>query len=220
MNPSLTESDRRAEYVKTMGPELGSLCHDLREESDWLQQKWSGFRELFGKGDERIELLNTVASNFFYLLHKLMFEDAMLHLCRLTDPATTRIRAGKRYVLRENLTVMGLADRIPDIALKIRVEMQARQVKKNCEFARELRNHRLVHTDLETFRNGSTRLQIFSKHIEDALGSMRALLSSIEQHYGHPPSMVAKDPWGAQSLIYHLENAVRVSRSGRPENRL
>ena len=42
-----------------MGPELGSLYHELEEEVDWLQQKWNEFRELFAKGAERIELLNT-----------------------------------------------------------------------------------------------------------------------------------------------------------------
>jgi hypothetical protein len=64
----LTEQDLRSEYVAAMGPDLGSLCHDLRKEVDWLQDKWSMFRELFSRGSERLDLLNTVASNFFYSL--------------------------------------------------------------------------------------------------------------------------------------------------------
>jgi hypothetical protein len=75
-----------AEYVQAMGADLGTLCHELRNEVEWLQFKWSEFQELFEKGAQRIDLLNTVASKFFYFLHKLLFEDAMLHLCRLTDP--------------------------------------------------------------------------------------------------------------------------------------
>src|ERR1700758_1844292 len=96
VNALLTPDERRIEYIRLMGPDLGFLCFDLREEADWLQQKWDGFRELFGSGPDRIDLLNIVASNFFFTLHRFMFEDAMLHLCRLTDPAVTHIRYGKK----------------------------------------------------------------------------------------------------------------------------
>jgi hypothetical protein len=102
-----------------MGPELGSLYHELEEEVDWLQQKWNEFRELFAKGAERIELLNTVAPNFFYMLHKLMFEDAMLHLCRLTDSSQTKVRVGKR--------VFGAKSLLYYLESAVRVETAARR---------------------------------------------------------------------------------------------
>ena len=140
----------------------GRYTHELEQEVDWLQQKWNEFRELFAKGAERIELLNTVAPNFFYMLHKLMFEDAMLHLCRLTDSSQTKVRVGKRVETRNNLSVMALADLISDNALKKRVTAQAIQVKKNCKFAREPRNRRLAHADLESFRNGADGPKILS----------------------------------------------------------
>lgn len=206
----LTEEDLRSEYVALMGPDLGSLCHDLQKEVDWLQDKWSMFQELFCSGSERLQLLNTVASNFFYCLHKLLFEDAILHLCRLTDPAETRIKVGKNVTVRKNLTVMALAHAISDPALKDRVEIQARQVKKNCEFARGLRNRRLAHADLESSRSGVSGPKILSTNVEDALKSLRNLLGGISQHYGYPPSVLVKDPFGARSLIYYLENAARA----------
>lgn len=193
-----------------MGPDVGLLYHELEEEVDWLQQKWNEFRKLFSNGPERIELLNTVASNFFYMLHKLMFEDAMLHLCRLTDSAQTKVRVGKRVETRNNLSVMALAGLISDDALKARVTAQAIQVKKNCEFAREPRNRRLAHADLESIRNGANGSKILSKHVEDALKSMEDVLGSISRYYGYPPSVLMKDPFGAQSLLYYLESAVRV----------
>jgi len=198
-----------------MGPELGSLYHELEEEVDWLQQKWNEFRDLFAKGPERLELLNTVAPNFFYMLHKLMFEDAILHLCRLTDSAQTRIRVGKKAETRHNLSVMALADLISDDALKDRVNAQSIQVKKNCEFAREPRNRRLAHADLGSFRGGAEGPKILSKHVEDALKSMHEVLGSIRQYYGYPPSVLVKDPFGAKSLLYYLESAVRVETASR-----
>jgi len=190
-----------------MGPELGHLYHELEEEVDWLQQKWNEFRELFGKGQERIDMLATVASNFFFMLHKLMFEDAMLHLCRLTDPPATK---GRR-----NLTFMALTDAVTDPALKIQVAAQLSKIEDDCEFAREPRNRRLAHADLELFRNETVGPKILSEHVEDALKSMRGLLGLISQRYGYPPSVLLKDPFGAQSLIYYLESGARAEKLRR-----
>lgn len=209
--PSLTDSERLADYVAKMGPQLGFLYHELEEEVDWLQHKWNEFSELFVKEPKQIELLNTVASNFFYMLHKLMFEDALLHLCRLTDPAETKIRVGKRVDIRKNLTVMALADAISDSVLKAWVTARVLQIKKDCQFAREPRNRRLAHADLGSLVNNTAGPKILSMHVEDALKSMRDLLNSISQHYGYPPSLVIKDPFGAQSLIYYLETGARAS---------
>ncbi len=213
MTTFLTEEDLRNEYVAVMGPDLGSLCHDLRKESDWLQDKWSMFQELFCTGPERLNLLNSVACNFFYCLHKLLFEDAMLHLCRLTDPAETKIRVGKKVTVRKNLTVMGLADAISDPGLKAKARTEAQRVKKSCEFARKLRNQRLAHTDLEAFRKGGTGVQVLNKHIVDALKSIRALLATIEQHYGRRPCASIADPWGAKALVWHLERAAEAAKN-------
>ena len=108
MHHQLTDDALRAEYIRVMGPDLGLLYSELQQDFGWLQHKWSEFLELFGRGPERIELLNVVASDFFYFLMKLLFEDTMLHLSRLTDPPKS---AG-----RETLTVMRLADQIHDPA--------------------------------------------------------------------------------------------------------
>jgi AbiU2 len=194
----------RSEYVRAMGADIGRLCHEVRDDLEWLRHKWSEFQQLFDKGQERIELLNKVASNFFYFLNKLLFEDAMLHLCRLTDPAETMGHA--------NLTLMRLAESIPDQDFRAHVGKDADEVRRKCEFARKWRDKRLAHTDLTSFRNehASPLPSVTSKNIEDALQSMRAMLDSVEQHYGLPPSLSFPDPWGARSLVHYLEEAIRA----------
>lgn len=131
---------------------MGSLCHELREDVDWLQNKWMEFQHLFGAGMERIELLKTVAPNFFGFLHKMMFEDAMLHVCRLTDSVETRV--GK--ATRRNLTVLALPDAISDLAFRNEVAALANESRRKCEFARPLRSRRLAHTDLELALQGGS----------------------------------------------------------------
>jgi hypothetical protein len=202
---AMTDKELESEYVRAMGSDLGQLCGELRDDVDWLRRKWSNFKELFGKGQERIDLLNKVASNFFYSLHRLLFEDAMLHLCRLSDAPKTRLRTGDR----ENLSVLALTDIISNPALKASVQTTTQQVRKSCECARKWRNQRLAHTDLISRRKGYafTLPPVTASDIESALKSISDLLTLVEDHYGIPRSVLGSDPWGAKSLLHHLEEA-------------
>jgi hypothetical protein len=199
---SFTDEEVRAEYIRKMGRDLGCLYYDLEAELDWLRQIWSGFKELFGKGPERIQVLNTVASNFFYLVQKLLFESAMLHLSRLTDPPG---EGG-----RKNLTFLLLAESVGDGDLKRKVAGGLKKVKEKCEFARRWRDKRLAHADLKSMRNGraSPLPAVWSKNIDDALESMRAVLKSVEEHYHLTQSASCRDPFGVSS-----EEAVRVKKA-------
>jgi len=201
------------QYIRAMGPQLGQLCQELQDDFDWLRHKWSEFRELFGRGQGRIDLLNLVASNFFFFLHRLLFEDAMLHLCRLTDPPKTRLRQGDR----ENLTVMALAEMIADPALKASVQTNTEQLRKDCEFARKWRNRRLAHTDLTTLRQGHALglPSVTSANIENALKSIDDLLTQVTDHYGLPHFVLGPNPWGAKALAYHLDRANRAVNDER-----
>jgi AbiU2 len=197
-----TNDEVRDEYVQVMGPDLGNYYHELRNQFEWLRHKWNEFQELFERGPERIELLNTVASNFFYFLQKLMYEDAMLHLSRLTDPPKTKV-GGQQC---ENLTVMGLAEKISVPSLKAKVQVEAEKVWTNCDFARDWRNKQLAHTDLATLRTSNAILPgVDSAKIKDALKSMHTLLSHVEEYYHRPPIAFLADPWGAESLVHYLE---------------
>jgi hypothetical protein len=81
-----THDEIRVEYVRSMGPDLGQLYHELEDGVSWLHEKWGELLELFDKGPERIALLNEVAPNFFYLVQQVLWESVLLHLSRLTDP--------------------------------------------------------------------------------------------------------------------------------------
>ena len=129
----------------------------------------------------------------------------MLHLSRLTDPPESM---GKG-----NLTVRRLPDLISDPMLKTSVEADIDTLVKSCNFARNMRNRRLAHTDLMTSRNEhpSPLPTVVGEDITRALQRLRALLSSIEKHFGRDiPVLTLLDPWGAKSLVAYLESAVRA----------
>jgi hypothetical protein len=201
----VTDDELRDEYVCAMGPRLGLLCAELQNDFVWLQRKWSNFQELFGKGQERIDLLNRAASNFFYFLHRLLLEDAMLHLCRLSDPPKTTLRSGDR----ENLSVLAIMSMISDPELKASVRTKTIEVRKSCEFARKWRNRRLAHTDVMN-RRKSPALPlpaVTSNDIEGALKAIGSVLTLVEDHFEMPHSVLVADPWGAESLVHYLEKA-------------
>jgi hypothetical protein len=154
-------------------------------------------------------VLNTVASNFFYLLEQLLFQDAMLHLCRLTDPAQTRVKGSPA----ETLTVHRLADVISDPTLKAAVASAADQARGKCEFARQWRDKWLAHTDLAVNQRGwaSALPSVTAKHIEDAIDSLSTTLNLIEGYYSHPPVVRIKDPFEAKSLLHYLEEGLRAT---------
>ncbi len=203
----MTDDDLRDEHIEKMGADLGNLCHELWTEYFWLKHKWMEFKELYQKGDDRLNILNTVASNFFYIVQKLLYEDAMLTLCRLTDPPKT---SGQ-----DNLTVMRLSASIPDPALKADIQAQAERLRNVCKFARDCRNRRLAHTALPARLGGRAESlpNVTGAEIDDALKSLRDLLWSIDEQYGLTPSMSISDPWGAQSLLTYLESAVRADEA-------
>jgi hypothetical protein len=205
----LSHDDGRAQYERAMGADLGQRCYLLRDDFDWLRRKWSERTELFEKGEKRIELLNATASNFFYFLNRVFFEDAMLHLCRLTDRETERDR--------ESLTVMTLANLISDTALKGSVEVKAEAARKDCDFARKWRNRRLAHTDLLSLRQGHavTLPEVNSTDVDNAMSSIGCLLALVDDHYRLPHTLLGPDPWGAKSLVHYLERGERAIEDER-----
>ena len=197
-----THEEVRDEYVQSMGSELGELYHELSDELTWLHMKWGQYRELFGKDPARIDLLNIVAPFFFGVLSRTLFEDILLHLARMTDPA--------RSFGKDNLTVHKLPELIVDPTLRIDVELALGRVNLTCDFARQWRNRRLAHSDLLTARNPQLLPAASRQCIEDALATIRELLNRLELHYrsSEVGYEFTNEPGGAELLVYYLENGL------------
>jgi hypothetical protein len=100
-----TAEETHAECVKHMGDPLGEQYSALWQEVAWLNLKWGEYDELFGKKPSRVQLLNNAAPQFFYVVEKVLWEDTLLHIARLTDPPSK----GKKSKLTI-LTLPGLVD--------------------------------------------------------------------------------------------------------------
>ena len=131
--------ETRAEYLAAMGLDLGPVFHALWNECAWLHLKWREYRELFGGSSERVDLLNSAAGLSFRIIQDSLWEDILLHLCRLTDPPSI----GKK----ENLTVLRLPGMV-DAAIRAEVEGAVESLEQRTAFARDWRNRHIAHSDL------------------------------------------------------------------------
>jgi hypothetical protein len=120
---------------KGMPASLADLHFNLGQELSWVHAMWDDFSALYRTGKDTIDILNRAAPAFFSELQRLLWEDILLHLCRLTDPP--------KSCGRDNLTVTRLPLVIPDVKLKRRTEGMVVKAVARTKFARNRRNRKL-----------------------------------------------------------------------------
>lgn len=199
------------QHLDAFGPEAGALFHGLYYEVTWLHAKWLEYRKLFAKSEERIELLNETAGFFFKIVQDTLWENVILQIARLTDPPVQQGFA--------NLTLR----RIPKAATSELLQKELRALEKivleRSVFARQWRNKRLAHTDLDLAISGKAvpLPGISRQQVEEALDSFRTIMNhwygsviDSEIAYDH---FIAHDD--ADSLVYHLAVGARFDKRQR-----
>ena len=172
-----TSEQVRNKSVAAMPMPLGEIHHRLYDELAWLYIKWADFHRLYATGQERVDLLNKAAPAFFSQLQRMMWEDVLLHLCRITDPP----KSGRH----DHLTIMRSPDEIPDLALRAEVQQLVDDAKEKTRFARDWRNRYLAHLELPAFQ-GQMSMPLPSasrKDVEAALSAVCRVMNRIERSY-------------------------------------
>ncbi|ANH68246.1 hypothetical protein [Mitsuaria sp. 7] len=73
----------------------------LREQCIWIRTCFNTFIGLFESGGVRHQLMDKTAPLFFQEINRILYENYILQVCKLTDKASTPVKGGKRL----NLTV-------------------------------------------------------------------------------------------------------------------
>lgn len=211
MAKELSPSKAREEAIQAMGQALGELYDILSSQVTWLHLKWKEYRALFGTDQKTVDLLNLAAPAFFAELQDVLWNDILLHLCRLTDPPRT---AGKG-----NLTIALLPSFIAEAQLIPQLDEALLRAKEKTKFAREWRNRRLAHREFPDTPSADSRsLSPGSRQgIEDALASLRSVLNLVESHYIDSPvkyEYSIEALGGADALLRCLEKDVEEKRRG------
>lgn len=215
-----TPGEVEQRYLEAMGPELGRLFYCLWNECAWLHLKWSEYVILFGSKPERLSLLNTTAPAFFRLIRDSMWEDVLLHICRLTDPTQS---IGKQK--KQNLTLQRLPPLV-EPALRLKVERLLQAALEKCAFARDWRNRRIGHRDLGLALKGPAVPLAPARRgsVNDALEAIAAVLNAVERRYRNmtvPYHMVTPSLGDAEALLCILRDGLkmRAAREARLRER-
>ena len=211
MGADLGPEEVRAASIDAMGRELGELHHALGNELTYLHLKWKEYRALFGTSPESIDLLNEAAPEFFGKLQHILWDDVLLHLCRLTDPPKSMGRA--------NLTISRLSPLVIN-SIQNELESLISIAKAKTSFARDRRHRRLAHQELPDFEGEEPKpLAAASRqHVEEALTSIREVMNLIEVHYQESPVLYEhsiEDLGGVDALL----NCLKVGVEGRRQRR-
>jgi len=205
-----TASQAKADNMAKMGAEIGAIYSELWQEIAWINIKWAQYVELFGTNPERIDLLNQAAPSMFRTVQDTLWEDVLLHLARLADPPKSAGRA--------NLSVRQLANLLANSPVGTKVASLASAALAACEFARDWRNRRLAHRDLELSLGQSVQPIAAASRaaVKAALLALEETLNSVSSHYFGSTTLfeLGLGSEDAVSLLYLLRDGLQ-SREDR-----
>lgn len=150
------------------------LLDAIEREFTQLGYRWAMFRQLFDSGQDNIDLLNKSGSNVFQLLQKLIIDDVMMSLCRLTDPPTS---AGS-----ENASLKNLVGKLrEELSLESTKKIDAKlfELSEHLEKVKVLRNKALSHTDLTHALNTELLPRPTYDELEGAMDAATSILDEI-----------------------------------------
>jgi hypothetical protein len=201
----MTGEEVRRDQIEKMGFELGSLFNLLYNEIIWLHYKWSEFEELYGTKESRIQIENQSAPFFFFIIQKVLWENILLGIARITDTEKSR---GKK-----NITIQALPRLIHDEKLKRKLESSIKNILKKTEFCRDLRNRWISHYDYELSINdtakpleNATRLLV-----TESLEEIEKLINILLNDYFKSTLMlkVIKSSNGSLALLQVLSDGLK-----------
>jgi len=204
-----TRSEIQAQYVVAMGRELGEMCAALYHKVAWVHLRWALYKQLFGKSDRRIALLNETAGSFFGVLQGVLLDDVVLELARLVDSPKS---CGKA-----NLTLLRIPGLIADQELRPEIEAMVDSAEGACAKARDQRNRRLAHNDLSLAVETSAKPlpAIGIADVESALAAVRDLLNRLDSHYLNSTvayEYVGTGPTDGDSLVHYLNKGLQAEQ--------
>ena len=208
-----TAEEAKAEHIRLMGDELGTIYAALWQEVAWVHGKWSEFVALFGTRESRVDLLNAAAPAFCGLVQDSIWENVLLHVARLTDRPGTGTGTGKK----QNLTIQRLPMLIDRVNARATVETKVQAALASCAFARDWRNRHIAHSDLDLKVSDTAQpLEFASRQcVNQALASLSDVLNTVAAEYLDSTSFFDTLDGDALALLYVIDDGLRADKQRR-----
>ena len=181
-----------------MKSEHQPLLNAIEGEFIQLRYRWALFCQLFDSGQDNVDLLNKSGSNVFQLLQKLIIDDAMMTLCRLSDP--------EKSMGHENASIRNLFKKLKDnlsgeTARKIDAKLL--ELDAHMKNISTLRNKAISHKDL----NHALAVELLPRpaydELEKSIETVKSILNAL-----------------TSELLNYTGNYVVVMPVGRDGNKL
>jgi hypothetical protein len=157
------------------------LLDEIEQDVFRLGYVWTSFRFLYAGEKKNVDVLNAVGSGFFVMVQRLMYDDAILRVAKLTDPAGNRHQENvslERLLLATNWETTDPAKWQKFRALLDRTEA-------SCEPCRKHRHKRISHKDLSVFQQAFASLPNTTiKMIDDARTAIHDFIQEIRLEFG------------------------------------
>jgi len=168
------------------------LLNAIEREFIQLGYRWQLFCQLFDSGQKNVDLLNKSGSNVFQLLQKLIIDDVMMALCRLSDP--------DRSMGKENASIRNMLKKVSaELSDEDNREIDAKlsELKEHMNKISILRNKAISHTDYEHALNTELLPRPTYDEIENSMKAIERALNIITgKLYDYSSSYLPSMPYG------------------------
>jgi len=190
---------------------IKDVYEKIQDEVLLMHTKLKIYRQLFRVSDKRLMLLSECAHNFFFLIQRVLMDDVLMSLSKLTDPARTK--KGNENLSFDKLR--DLVERNGDQELSSKLRKILSDLKKKCRVIQTHRNKRYAHNDLETLmKSGANLERIPVEMIEEVLTLTREYMNAFERDHCPSEGQISYEEGidlksGAEALVAKLKMGLR-----------
>jgi len=160
--------------------DIEKIYEHLDHEVTKIHYNWDIFLQLFGESEERIELLNEVAPQFFLVVQNMAVENLFLGISRLTDPYEQgRNKNWSLQAIPENLDV----DQHQELRKELSQEFD--EIQSEVKPIRDRRNKIIAHFDEQAIVDEKLKKELSASRgeIDRILGRMGKYLNTFSKYF-------------------------------------
>lgn len=148
------------------------LLELISQEAFRLRYAWNNFKALFAGERENVDILNAAGPGVFGMLQRMLFDDAILQISRLTDPATNARQ--ENTTLRRLILATGWDVNEPARYAEFMTKADA--VDAACADCRKHRNKRISHRDLAWTTKALSLPEGTMRMVDSAINSIESFI--------------------------------------------
>ncbi|AUH63019.1 AbiU2 domain-containing protein [Paracoccus zhejiangensis] len=191
--------------------EFAELFEHIYTQLATIRLKWRVYRAFYGTNSERVSLLNSISGTTALIIQDALYDDVVLSLCRLADPANSRGKENNSL-----FRLLTLTEESPDRAT---FSGMVADFKSACDPLIGQRHRFIAHSDRSARFDKSGSQGVSRLQIEHAIESLRLVvvymhLKAFGTHVSSEPvSNLGSDEVSFLRTLYYGQQKLEEMRS-------